>query len=247
MNYTIKSTENDIQHHGILGQKWGKRQGPPYPLDGSDHSAAEKKAGWKKSLDKQQENSNQLKSRIKNHVIGQDYDQKYVKKFDKKVAKIQKKYDAGKMSNHSYEKKINREIAKGKYQESKIDDKILSDKEFRSDIKKINTLNYEISELNNKLARFDHAINSQRNRDKVQKLEGELREKYNTYTKSLESFGNKIVDMQVGPERTNIKDLNKIEEGKAYFTWAVNAADSHAARNTVKIYATQAAIAAALM
>lgn len=51
MNYVIKPTENDIQHHGILGQKWGKRQGPPYPLDGSDHSAAEKKAGWKKSLD----------------------------------------------------------------------------------------------------------------------------------------------------------------------------------------------------
>lgn len=33
-----------LQHHGILGQKWGKRNGPPYPLDASDHSAAEKKA-----------------------------------------------------------------------------------------------------------------------------------------------------------------------------------------------------------
>lgn len=50
MNYVIKPTENDIQHHGVLGQKWGKRQGPPYPLDGSDHSAAEKKAGWINSL-----------------------------------------------------------------------------------------------------------------------------------------------------------------------------------------------------
>ena len=33
-----------IAHHGILGQKWGKRNGPPYPLSPSDHSAAEKKA-----------------------------------------------------------------------------------------------------------------------------------------------------------------------------------------------------------
>lgn len=39
-------TENDFRlyHHGIKGQKWGQRNGPPYPLDASDHSAAEKKA-----------------------------------------------------------------------------------------------------------------------------------------------------------------------------------------------------------
>ncbi len=30
--------------------RWGRKNGPPYPLDGSDHSASEKKAGWKKSL-----------------------------------------------------------------------------------------------------------------------------------------------------------------------------------------------------
>lgn len=40
-----------IEHHGIKGQKWGKRNGPPYPLDAEDHSAREKKAGWRRSLD----------------------------------------------------------------------------------------------------------------------------------------------------------------------------------------------------
>lgn len=32
-----------IYHHGIKGQKWGDRNGPPYPLDAEDHSAEEKK------------------------------------------------------------------------------------------------------------------------------------------------------------------------------------------------------------
>lgn len=41
-----------LTHHGILGQKWGERNGPPYPLDVKDHSATEKKARWRKSLDK---------------------------------------------------------------------------------------------------------------------------------------------------------------------------------------------------
>ena len=39
-----------IAHHGILGQKWGKRNGPPYPLDPEDHSSSEKQAGWRQSL-----------------------------------------------------------------------------------------------------------------------------------------------------------------------------------------------------
>lgn len=39
-----------LAHHGIAGQKWGVRQGPPYPLAPSKHSAAENKAGWRRSI-----------------------------------------------------------------------------------------------------------------------------------------------------------------------------------------------------
>lgn len=33
MNNDIKRRElNYLSHHGIQGQKWGKQNGPPYPL-----------------------------------------------------------------------------------------------------------------------------------------------------------------------------------------------------------------------
>lgn len=41
---------NYLMHHGILGQKHGVQNGPPYPLARDKHSASEKKAGWMKSL-----------------------------------------------------------------------------------------------------------------------------------------------------------------------------------------------------
>lgn len=55
---------NYLMHHGILGQKWGKKNGPPYPLEAGDHSASEKKAGWIKSLrDKHAANKRKKKQR----------------------------------------------------------------------------------------------------------------------------------------------------------------------------------------
>ena len=51
-----------LMHHGILGQKWGRRNGPPYPLDAKHHSASEKEAGWRKSLNKIKLTDNQKKA-----------------------------------------------------------------------------------------------------------------------------------------------------------------------------------------
>lgn len=34
---------SELKHYGILGQKWGQRNGPPYPLKGGAHSNLEKR------------------------------------------------------------------------------------------------------------------------------------------------------------------------------------------------------------
>lgn len=48
-NYSFTFKDDSLEHHGIDGQKWGVRNGPPYPLAAGDHSAAEKRAMRKSS------------------------------------------------------------------------------------------------------------------------------------------------------------------------------------------------------
>lgn len=62
--YSPPPRSDELFHHGIKGQKWGHMNGPPYPLGASDHSASEKKAGWRRSLKKSsQADSNQNRQR----------------------------------------------------------------------------------------------------------------------------------------------------------------------------------------
>lgn len=60
--------EREIEHHGIMGQKWGKRNGPPYPLNGT-HTISEK------LLNSENQNESTKKAIAKG--------KSYISKFDK--------------------------------------------------------------------------------------------------------------------------------------------------------------------
>lgn len=47
---------NELYHHGISGMRWGRRNGPPYPLSANAHSSEERKFGtsdWSKEAQKE--------------------------------------------------------------------------------------------------------------------------------------------------------------------------------------------------
>lgn len=50
-----------LTHHGIKGQQWGKRNGPPYPLAVESHSEHEKKSKWQYSLNRNTNENSKLK------------------------------------------------------------------------------------------------------------------------------------------------------------------------------------------
>lgn len=56
---------NELYHHGILGQRWGKKNGPPYPLDEKKHSTKEKKEAIKKDLNEIKKSRNDLIKKLK--------------------------------------------------------------------------------------------------------------------------------------------------------------------------------------
>lgn len=47
---TVESIDTFVNHHGVLGQKHGVKNGPPYPLEEGDHSSSEESAAKKAGI-----------------------------------------------------------------------------------------------------------------------------------------------------------------------------------------------------
>ncbi len=69
--------QDELYHHGVKGQKWGVKNGPPYPLDDSNQSLSEKKAERGKFLDKpitKQHNKSRVSAKQQKKMIKKSAD-----------------------------------------------------------------------------------------------------------------------------------------------------------------------------
>lgn len=113
--YIINSSE-DIRHHGILGQKWGKKNGPPYPLGGGDYTVTEQKA-----IEKARRNPNSIYN--KKHfdtVIKKDKDTLSTLSYDaNRTENVDMFYAAYKtFDKHQYNTLFNKKIEQPIYDEN---------------------------------------------------------------------------------------------------------------------------------
>lgn len=96
--------ERYLIHYGILGQKWGKTNGPPYPLDYEDHSAREKNLA-KKDAKWIKRKEDKIKTKAFNKS------QKEMKQYVKELQKDSSSYLANGKLSASYVNNYNRKLA----------------------------------------------------------------------------------------------------------------------------------------
>ena len=87
-----------ISHHGILNQKWGQRNGPPYPLRGGDYSKAERTAIFKKR-------------HHRNSIYNKKHFDEVLKKEDTTLSTLSYDKDRLKGADYFYATHINRDKA----------------------------------------------------------------------------------------------------------------------------------------
>ena len=108
MWYVIKiDYDSELYHHGIKGQKWGDKNGPPYPLGASDHSSSEIKEGrkgWSKEAKKEKINTRKNKRQLRRDKRAQKYYNK-ADKYQSKIDSLTKKGGSKRRINRLEKKK----------------------------------------------------------------------------------------------------------------------------------------------
>lgn len=102
------SEEPVLAHYGILNQKWGVRNGPPYPLKGGQYSAAERKAMKKSHSKYSYKNQRHFDSEVKEGTVFQTLSEDKDRTQDPKFDYFYAVYD--KMDKHQFRSMFNKKV-----------------------------------------------------------------------------------------------------------------------------------------
>lgn len=114
--FYVYKKDDDLTHHGILGQKWGERNGPPYPLSGGSYTKIEKEKIYRKRKDP---NSIYNKKHF-DEVLKKDKTKLRTLSYDPNRTKNTEMFYAShtKLDNHQYNALLNKPIPKTIYDDN---------------------------------------------------------------------------------------------------------------------------------
>ena len=107
--------EHYLAHHGILGQKWGERNGPPYPLDEKDYSREEREQRKRaKDIKRYYKNKSYSNTKNTNKNIEAIYNSNKVLEANSKLKEVTKYSDEYMNNEDKYINKAVNNIIKDK-------------------------------------------------------------------------------------------------------------------------------------
>lgn len=183
---------DELYHHGILKQKWGVRNGPPYPLSGGDYTPQEKKAMYTQrrrgnSIYNKKHFDDVIKADNKTRISTLSYDKDRTKNTDMFYATYKN------LDKHQYNALFNKPIPKELYDENgnsigtgqflkyRIDNKAKSDIKVASEDSSINIF----ADLYKKDRDFYNFVNDD---DRMQKYFVDDKYKFKGYREARESL-----------------------------------------------------------
>lgn len=114
---------NYLMHHGILGQKWGKKNGPPYPLSDKEHDKVVKKAKQDAKKGNKWATSEHQPSSIRASIAAGRYAAHPTKRNEEKLRKLndrdEARYKAAKNEYKNIRDKDTKEFNSAKLREGK--------------------------------------------------------------------------------------------------------------------------------